>query len=94
MDTMFHHSHDSTYVVETYEVESMEESPIFSKSTRNFVTKTSVARTFVGDTMEDKFSLLIQDVLISSTNNISYHSIQDGVDQRTSLILVLKRIQR
>jgi hypothetical protein len=94
MDTMFHHSCDSTYVAEIYEVESMEECHIFSQSIGNFVTKTLVARTFVVDIMEDMFSLPIQDVLISSTNNLSYHYVQDGVNQIKSLILVLKRIQR
>lgn len=87
-----HHSRDSTYVVETYEVESMEKCPIFSQSARNFVTKTSIARTFAVDTMEDEFNLPIQDVLISSTNILSYHYIQDGIDQRINLILVLKKI--
>jgi hypothetical protein len=53
----------------------------FSQYAGDFVTKTSVARTFVVDTMEDGFSLPIQDELISLTNNLSYHSIQDGVDQ-------------
>jgi predicted transcriptional regulator len=94
MDTMLHHSCDSTYVAKTYEVKSMEECLIFSQYARNFATKTLVARPFVVDTMEDKFSLPIQDVLISSMNNLSYHFIQDGVDQRISLILVLKKIHR
>lgn len=81
MDGVLNRPNDLVYDVDTCEVESMEERPIFRKCALNFTTNISTIGTFVIESMENEPSPPIEDVLSSIMNDFSYHSIQDGVDQ-------------
>jgi hypothetical protein len=78
MDAMFNRPSEFAYSGETCEVESLEEH--FSQCALNFTMNTLVAGTFVVNSMEDKPIPPAEDVYNSRMDDMSYHSIQDGLD--------------
>lgn len=79
MDVIVNHPNEFTYDEETSEVESVEEH--FSQCALNFVMNISVVGTFVVDSIEDKPTLLVENVYSFGMDNMSYHSIHDGLNQ-------------
>lgn len=60
----------------------MEEHSIYGQCALNSTTNILVVRTFIINSMEDKPTPLVENVLSSRMDYLPYHSIQDGLDQQ------------